>query len=140
MSDACPDGHTSRFASIDPESSPAHTAFSSMSFSAPVTPCFSRTALATSALADEPSHGLTAIVTEPPHLSPEPEPESDETPDLLPLLLPHAASTNTAAATVATSHRLLRIMSLSPWSVSVIRHPYGHGHPTLGCCGRGPRP
>src|SRR3954452_24933580 len=130
MSVWCPDGHTSRFASIEPESSPAHTAFSSMSFSATVTPCFSRTALATSAFAADPSHGLTAIVTLPPHLSP--EPESDEPPDLLPLLLPHAASTSIAAATVATSHRLLRIMCLSPWSASVIRHPCAPGHPTLG--------
>src|SRR6476646_10491328 len=102
MSDACPDGHTSRFASIEPESRPAHTAFSSMSFNVTLTPCFSRTALATSAFAAEPSHGLTAMVTAPPHLSPEPEP--DEPPDLLPLLLPHAAST-TSIATVATSHR-----------------------------------
>src|SRR3954463_3402422 len=130
MSVWCPDGHTSRLASIEPESRPAHTAFSSMSFSATVTPCFSRTALATSAFADDPSQGLPAMVTEPPHLSPEPEP--DEPPDLLPLLLPHAASTSIAAATVATSHRLLRIMCLSPWSVSVTRRPLARVRPTPG--------
>src|SRR3954471_19038867 len=131
MSVWCPEGHTSRLASIEPESRPAHTAFSSMSFSATLTPCFSRIALATSAFAADPSHGLTAMVTEPPHLAPEPEP--DEPPDLLPLLLPHAATTTSiATATAATSHRLLRIMCLSPWSVSVIRRPYDLGHPTLG--------
>src|SRR6478609_2093840 len=108
MSVWCPDGHTSRLASIEPESRPAHTAFSSMSFSVTLTPCFSRTAFATSAFAAEPSQGLTAMVTAPLHL-PLALVEPDEPPDLLPLLLPHPASTtNVATATVATSHRLLR--------------------------------
>src|SRR3954470_9999660 len=112
MSDACPDGHTSRFASIEPESRPAHTAFSSMSFSVTFTPCFSRIALATSAFADEPSHGLTAIVTAPPHLDPDVEPLLLL--DLLPLLLPHAASTSTATAVTATTQRLLPFITCSP--------------------------
>src|SRR3954471_1897270 len=130
MSVWCPDGHTSRLASIDPESRPAQTAFSSMSFSATVTPCFSRIAFATSAFAAEPSHGLTAIVTEPPHLDPDPELLP---PDLLPPLLPHAANTTTIAiATTATSHRLLRIMRFSPLSGSPTHCRSDPDHPNPG--------
>ena len=65
MSLACPDGHTSRFASIESESSAGHTAFSSMSLSLTVMPCFSRMTFATAAFAAEPSHGFTASVIEP---------------------------------------------------------------------------
>src|SRR3954466_2242854 len=117
MSVWCPEGHTSRLASIEPESRPAHTAFSSMSFSVTLTPCFSRIALATSALAAEPSQGFTAMVTDPPHVPAAAEPASDAPPHLLPPLLPQPASPNTADATAATSHRLLLIM-FSPLSGS----------------------
>src|ERR1700694_80889 len=121
MSLAWPDGHTSRLASIWPESSPAQTAFSSMSTSFTVMPsCFSRMTLATLALAAEPSHGLMARVSDPP------EPgagraavtwgEAVVTDPLETgcfLVLPHAASTRLAIRTTGT-HRRKRLTVVPP--------------------------
>ena len=54
------------------ESSAGHDAFSSMSVSFTVIPCFSRMTFATLAFAAEPSHGFTASVMEPLSLPPLP--------------------------------------------------------------------
>src|SRR6185369_12872776 len=110
MSLACPEGHTSRFASIVPESSAGQTAFSSMSLSFTVIPCFSRTTLATAALAAEPSHGFTARVIEPLNVL---APLAPDVPAAgLFELLEHALRPS-ARTTVPKRSRLLRFM-LSP--------------------------
>src|ERR1700759_1358562 len=92
------------------ESSAAHTAFSSMSLVLTVMPCFSRTIVATAALAAEPSHGFTASVMVPLYffapLPPLVGVVSDD-PDLL--LLLHALSAR-ASATVPMTSRRLRFM------------------------------
>src|SRR5689334_3416884 len=89
MSLAWPDGHTSRFASIESESRAGHTAFSSMSLRLTFMPCFSRMTFATFAFAAEPSHGFTASVIVPLNL---PDPVGVVPVELpLLLLLLHAA-------------------------------------------------
>src|ERR1700687_807033 len=115
MSLAWPDGHTSRLASIWSESSPAHTAFSSMLAVFTCTPrCVSSTSLATSAQADEPSHGWTAMDTVPPEpaaggaLDPDGAPDVGDVAACFLALLPQAASTRLAMRTTG-SHLCVRL-------------------------------
>src|SRR5205823_7389241 len=128
MSLACPDGHTSRFASIVPESSAAHTAFSSMSLRLTFIPCFSRIALATAALAAEPSHGFTASVIVPLNVF---APPAAVVPvvDVLLLLLPHAASAS-ERTTVPMTSRLRFMLSPSDREVWFC----WHGWPAVALC------
>ena len=110
MSFACPDGHTSRFASIESESSAGHTAFSSMSVSLTVVPCFSRMTFATAAFAAEPSHGFTASVIEPVNVFA--SAAFVVVSDVPFLSLPHAASAS-ARTIVSPRSRLLRFIYVS---------------------------
>src|ERR1700730_5699168 len=112
MSFAWPDGHTSRFASIVPESSAAHTAFSSMSLRLTFIPCFSRMTFATAALAADPSHGFTARVIEPLNVFAPPAAVVPLVDVPFLLLLPHAANAK-VRATMQRRSRVLRFM-LSP--------------------------